>query len=129
MQFKFSQGGGKCTSEFLNMWNFKCLKLIIDDSLCSESGKLLHAHGAATAKAHSPMVEQCVHGTTSCQVDEDLSLCLDSETSWRSSDRYYGSDALSQELGHCGSRVTSQYLTTPVEMSKYHQSVAVLWIS
>jgi len=40
------------------------------------------------------MVEQRVHGTTSCEVDEDLSLCLDSGlmTGWRSLDIYCGAD-------------------------------------
>jgi len=66
-----------------------------DDSLCRESGKLFHARGTATAKARSPMVERRVHGMTSCEVDEDLSLCLDSSlaTDWRRSDRYCGADA------------------------------------
>jgi len=44
--------------------------------VCSESGKLFHARGAATAKVRSPMVKRRVRGTTSCEVDEDLSLCL-----------------------------------------------------
>jgi len=37
-----------------------------------------------------------MHGTTSCDVDEDLSLCLDSSLviGWRSSDRYCGADQL-----------------------------------
>jgi len=44
-----------------------------DDSLCSESGKLFHARGAAMAIAK---VERRVHGTTRCDVDNDLGLCL-----------------------------------------------------
>jgi len=59
------------------MWDFECfLQLLRDDSLCSESGKLLRACGTATVKARSPMVERREHGTTSCEVDEDLETLI-----------------------------------------------------
>jgi len=73
-----------------------CLKAIKRHSLCSESGRLFHTRGAETAKARSPSVERRVHGTTSCEVDEDLSLCFDSReaTGWTRSDRYCGAEPL-----------------------------------
>jgi len=60
-------------SLFVGTWlrgNFKCfLKLLTDNSLWSESGKLFHARGTVTAKTRSPMAERRVLSTTSCKVD------------------------------------------------------------
>jgi len=48
----------------------------------------------------APTVEQRIHSTTSCEVDEDLSLCLDSRpaTLWTGYHRYCGANTINTHL-------------------------------
>jgi len=96
-------------NEILNKWVFRSfLNCSNDDSRCSESGRLFHARRAPTVKARSPIVDFRMHGTTSWEVDDDRSLCLDSRsaTGWSSSDRYCGA----KPLRHLNVRTHSLYV-------------------
>jgi len=69
----------------------RCLKTVNDVDEVTLDGRLLHTREAATGKA-SPMVEWLIGGTTSVDVDANLSRRREfmSATLWSSSARYGG---------------------------------------
>ena len=78
----------------MNRYDFRCVLKIVNvrDRRRSTGRLYCIARGPATAKARSPMVEQCVAGARTSAVDAERRRRREStsDSGWVNSDRYCG---------------------------------------